>query len=300
MKYNIPQPKDRPFWFIRKSYLPYLKTLDPKADHCQIVHITTGLEFPWDMVRALEVALLRTFASKSISGLLKRTGKFEKQGQKRYDDTALLIAEFMQWGYDHPRGQQAIEHMNYIHSHYPIRNEDYVFVLSTFVLDPIKWMDKFGWRPLHEVEKQALFYFFIEIGKRMKMKDLPESLEEMRKEAADYEEKYFSYAPENEAIAHATIAVMEAWMPKFVRFAIKPAVAAMLDEPLLRAFGLKKPPAWLNPVLETGLRARALALRGINPNPKATFATDQHNRTYPNGYTIQELGPEALVRKLQK
>lgn len=295
--YDIPQPKDRPLWFIRKSYLPYLKTLEPKTDHCQIVHITTGLEFPWDMVRALEVALLRTFASRSISGLLKRTGKFEKQGQRRYDDTALLIAEFMKWGYEHPRGKEAIERMNFIHSHYPIKNEDYVFVLSTFVLDPIKWMDQFGWRPLHEVEKQGLFYFFIEIGKRMQLHDLPATLDQMQAQAQAYEAKYFSYAPENEKIALATIAVMEAWMPPFVRFAIKPSVTAMLDKPLRRAFGLTDPPPWLAPVLRAGLKVRARTLRWINPNRTATFATDQHNRTYPKGYEIQELGPEHLSGK---
>ncbi len=295
--YDIPN--QGPLWFLRKSYLPYIRTLDPEKDHCQIVYITTGLEFPWDMVRALEVALLRTFASRSISEVLQRSGQFEKYGQKRYDDTALLIAEFMQWGYDHPRGKAAIERMNFIHSHFQIKNEDYLFVLSTFVLDPIKWMQQFGWRALDPIEEQALFRFFVEIGRRMQLHDLPESLDQMRARAAAYEAEHFAFAPENKRIADATIAVMEAWFPPFLRPPVRPAVAALLDEALLEAFGMKKPAAAWRPVLEAGLRLRAQALRVINPHAKPSFVTDLPNRTYPDGYQIEELGPKG-IRKSSK
>lgn len=248
------------------------------------------------MVRALEVALLRTFASQSISGLLKRTGQFDKFGQKRYDDTALLIAEFMQWGYDHPRGKAAIERMNFIHGHYDIPNEDYVFVLSTFVLDPIKWMDKFGWRSMSDIEKQGLFYFFIEIGKRMGLHSLPNTLKEMEAQADAYEAKNFKYAPENEQIARATVAVMENWFPPFLRSPILPAVSAMLDEPLRKAFGFPTPPSWVRPFLEGGLKVRANFLRLFNPNQKVSFITTQKNRSYPKGYTIEDLGPPHFPR----
>ena len=38
-----------------------------------------GLLFPWDMNRALELALLKTFCLPSISGLLHQTGEFEQR-----------------------------------------------------------------------------------------------------------------------------------------------------------------------------------------------------------------------------
>lgn len=138
-----------------------LSSLDPVRDHTRIVHLITGYEFPWDVVRALEVALMRTFCSPSVSGLLNRTGEFRKHGQKRYDDTALLIAEFMQNGYDSERGKQAISHMNKIHGFYKIANEDFLFVLSTFIFLPIQWIDSFGWRKTTENERQALFIFLL-------------------------------------------------------------------------------------------------------------------------------------------
>ncbi|WP_413405000.1 MULTISPECIES: hypothetical protein [unclassified Synechococcus] len=38
-----------------------------------------GLLLPWDMNRALELALLKTFCLPSISGLLHKTSEFEQR-----------------------------------------------------------------------------------------------------------------------------------------------------------------------------------------------------------------------------
>src|SRR6266567_246056 len=108
----LPQYRKGLAIFRNPAVTREILSLDPVTDHCRIVHLLTGYEFPWDVVRALEVALMKTFCSPSVSGLLHRTGEFRKHGQKRYDDTALLVAEFMQNGYDNERGKLAVEHMN--------------------------------------------------------------------------------------------------------------------------------------------------------------------------------------------
>src|SRR6476659_2814683 len=106
--------------FRNKAVTDEILSLDPVKDHCRIVHLMTGYEFPWDIVRALEVALMETFCSPKVSGLLNRTGEFRRHCQKRYDDTALLVAEFMQNVYDAERGRDAIYHSNKIHWFYHI------------------------------------------------------------------------------------------------------------------------------------------------------------------------------------
>ncbi len=75
-----------------------IQKLDPIQNHCQIVHLLSGYEFPWDTTRDLEVALFRTYCVPSISALLDKTGEFRHRPQKRYDDTALMVAEIMKWG----------------------------------------------------------------------------------------------------------------------------------------------------------------------------------------------------------
>ena len=65
--------------FIRnKKVTTEIISIDPERDHCRIVHLMTGYEFPWDIIRALEVALMKTFCSPKVSGLLHRTGEFRR------------------------------------------------------------------------------------------------------------------------------------------------------------------------------------------------------------------------------
>src|SRR5215472_2900021 len=89
----------------RYDILREIERLDPERDHQRIVHLSFGYEFPWDSVRALEVALYRTYCSPRISGLLDRTQEFYRETQRRYDDTAILIAEMCEWGYEKDRGK---------------------------------------------------------------------------------------------------------------------------------------------------------------------------------------------------
>ncbi|HEV3410035.1 MAG TPA: oxygenase MpaB family protein, partial [Chthoniobacterales bacterium] len=102
---------------------------------------------------------------------------FEQRAQKRYDDTDIIVSEIMEHGYDSERGRAAIARMNAIHGRFNIRSEDFVYVLSTFVFEPIRWNERFGWRRMIEKERRALFYFWREVGRRMNIRDLPDSYE---------------------------------------------------------------------------------------------------------------------------
>ena len=77
---------------------------DPEADCQRIMHLSFGDQFPWDTVRALEIALYRTYCVPSISALLDRSGEFYRAAQRRYDDTAILVAEMCEWGYEEGAG----------------------------------------------------------------------------------------------------------------------------------------------------------------------------------------------------
>jgi hypothetical protein len=59
----------------RFDILNEIQRLDPERDNQRIMHLSFGYEFPWDSVRALEVALYRTYCIPSISKLLDRTGE---------------------------------------------------------------------------------------------------------------------------------------------------------------------------------------------------------------------------------
>ncbi|MGA0558108.1 oxygenase MpaB family protein [Larkinella sp. VNQ87] len=278
-----------------------LQQLDPTRDYQRMVQLLVGYEFPFDITRALELALFHTYASPRTSALLMRTGEFEKHGQKRYDDTSILIAWFMQYGLDTETGQRAITHMNRIHGFYQIENEDFLMVLATFVFYPINWINRYGWRKLTPNEEQAIFLFFREVGQRMHLTDIPPTLEALQAFTDAYEAEHFRYAESNRRIANATVQIVEGWVPKPLRFAVQPVFAALINDKLREAFGYQRPPGWFCAMLEGAFWLRKWPLRWITFKPYPTLVENTLFRTYRKGVpAVEELGPEKLSRKIRE
>ncbi|GAA1281138.1 oxygenase MpaB family protein [Saccharothrix xinjiangensis] len=288
---SAPDRAHRPDRWDRFANRRRITSLDPERDHAEIMRISSGYEFPWDYVRALEFALFRTYCVPSISALLARTGEFEKRPQQRYDDTALLMAELVEHGYDSPRGRDALRVVNRLHGRYPIANDDMRYVLSTFVYDPIEWISTYGWRPLTDHERLAAFHFYRAVGARMGIKEVPETYEAFRDFKRAYEAEHFTYSDTNRRIGQYTLDLFCSWYP-----APKPltsrAVLAMLDARMLSAFGFDPQPPWLTTLAHHALRLRAHTVRLLPPRREPSL-TSRPNRTYPNyptGYRPSDIG----------
>ena len=146
-------------------------------------------EFPFDITRCLELALFHTYGSVSVSRLLDRTGEFRKFGPKRYDDTRVLIAHCLEDGYELGHGQAAIARMNAVHVHFQIPNDDFLFVLSTFISCPVDWLGRNGYRPFTVHEQRAWFVFFRNLGQRIRISDIPETWPLFQQWVDAYEQK---------------------------------------------------------------------------------------------------------------
>ena len=275
----------------RSTVLEEIETLDPVADHERIVFLTTCFEFPFDTTRALEFALFRTYCVPSISGLLVRTGEFEARAQKRYDDTDIIISEILEHGHSSARGAGAIARMNRIHGRFKIANDDFLYVLSTFVFEPMRWIDRFGWRGLHDKERLAMFHFWRAVGCAMNISGIPDSLEAFERFNRDYERAHYRFKETNRRIGTATVELFAGWFPKPMAPLVRRAVYALLDDPLIEAFGFPKPSAfmrWLVPRL-VRLRGR---LAGFVPRRRAPRLRSEMLRpSYPEGHTIERIGP---------
>ena len=269
-----------------------ITSLDPERDHVEIMRISSGYEFPWDYVRSLEFALFRTYCVPSISALLARTGEFERRPQQRYDDTALLMAEMVEHGYDSPRGREALRVVNRLHGRYEISNDDMRYVLSTFIFDPIEWITRYGWRPLTDHERLGAFHFYRAVGARMGIKELPPTYSSYAAFKREYEEEHFTYSDTNRAIGQYTLDLFCSWYPA-PRALTSRAVLAMLDAPMLTAFGFDPQPRWLTRAARTALRARANTVRLLPPRRTPRLTNDPKNRSYPGyptGYRPADLG----------
>src|SRR5438067_2315521 len=171
----------------RSRVLGEIQRLDPVTDHQRIVFLSTRYDFPFDTTRSLEFALFRTFCVPSIGALLDRTGEFFQRAQKRYDDTDIIVSELMERGYDNERGKQALRRMNQLHGRFAIANDDLLYVLSTFIYEPIRWNERYGWRPLSRQERAAYFHFWREVGRRMNIRDIPADSDEFERFHREYE-----------------------------------------------------------------------------------------------------------------
>jgi hypothetical protein len=277
-------------------WLRRIEALDPVLDHHEIYRISIGFEFPWDYQRALEFALFRTYCVPSISKLLAATGEFATRPQRRYDDTALLMAELAEHGYDSPRGRAALGVVNRLHGRYRISNDDMLYVLSTFVFDPIDWIDQFGWRPLHEHERQAAHQYFHEVGRRLGIKRIPAGFHEFRRFKADYEGEHFRYSATNHEIGTYTLNLFCSWYPAPLRSVVSAAARSLLDPLMLAAFGFEPAPPWAGRLARAALRARAVAERPLPRRRRSKLLKPGDSRsysTYPLGQTPETLGAPA-------
>jgi hypothetical protein len=278
---------------MRSHVLDQIRRLDPVRDHQRIVFLSTCYDFSFDTTRALEFALFRTFCVPSISGLLDRTGEFGRRSQKRYDDTDLIVSEMMEWGYD--RGRRALRKMNQLHGRFQIANADFLYVLSTFVFEPIRWNARFGWRPMCVQEKLGMFYFWREVGRRMNIVDLPTDYDAFERFNVAYEGANYRYSDANQRVGGATRDLFIGWFPRILHPVVRPAIYAMMDDPLIKGFGFPRPTNAMRRVVHGGLRLRAGIQRCLPGRRKPFLRTELRHRTYPRGYLIENLGPELVV-----
>lgn len=271
-----------------------IQALDAERDHQRIMHLFAGWEFPWDVARALEIALHRTFCVPSISTLLDRMGEFAHRAQRRYDDTGLLLTEITQHGYDSERGRAAIERMNKIHGRFRIANDDYLYVLSTFHFEPVTWIDRFGWRKTTPIEVRASFLFWREIGRRMGIQDLPDSNVEFAAFVREYERTRFRYSDANHRLGESARDLLLSWFPRALRPLARLGVHALIEPPVLAAMGFPRPSPVLRDAVAGILHVRARFLRWAPPRRTHGFVTEAPLRSYPDGYEIARLGPPGM------
>jgi hypothetical protein len=275
-----------------------LAALDPVADRTHIVRTMLELEFPWDMMRSLELALFRTFAVPTIGRLLDRTAEFTEHAQRRYDDTMLLLYHIWLGRPDgtEPERAAGVEQLNRIHGHYRISNDDFRYTLTTFVVIPIRWLRRFGWRSPSAVEVAAWTNVMRDMGAAMGITGMPESFDGFVALLDAYEAEHFAYEPGAERVARATLDLMVGWYPAPLRPALRAMVPALLDDPVLTAVGLPIPGPRRRRIAESGVRARARAVRILPGRPEhRPFRPDV--RSYVDEPAVDQIGPAALLRR---
>jgi hypothetical protein len=286
----------------------------------QTLQEIVNYEFPFACRKSLEFALFRTIGIPSISKLLLKTQEMINCA-RRYDDTDLLISEFCQNPIDSERHNQALQRLNFIHGLYrgKISKEDMLYTLSVFTLEPIRWINKFEWRTLSSEEENCFFVFWMEIGKRMGIPNLPPTLEELDILNRKYEENHMIYDESNSIVAASTVDLLLSFVPEFLKNFGRKAIYSVCDQRLRKAMGFSDPSHWMEVLVNSFFTMRKFFLRHFNlprifeenriassgcPFQKesntARYIPNFHvyEPTYADGYTIPTLGPVYVKEQL--
>ncbi|WP_369200046.1 oxygenase MpaB family protein [Streptomyces sp. PU-14G] len=278
----------------RYDRLRYILRLDPEQDAHEIYRLIAAYEFPWDITRALELALYRTYAVPTIGSLLARTAELTDRSQKRYDDTALLLDAVVEHGFDSAHGRSAVRRINQMHRAYDISNDDMRYVLCTFVVMPKRWLDRFGWRRLTAHELRAIAQHYRTLGHRMGIKEVPRTYEEFERCLDDYEDAHFGWDEGGRKVSDATLDLMASWYPRPLGPLVRGASRALLDDSLLRAFRYPRPSPATRGLVRSALRLRARTVRLLPPRRRPHYARQNPEIRsypgYPDGYRVADLG----------
>ncbi len=252
-----------------------IEQLDPETDFVEIYRLLTLYEFPWDLNQSLSLALFRTYAVPSIGRLLDETGQFTGACQRRYDDTAVLLEAPLVDGFDSTAGRTAVRRINQMHRLYDISDEDLRYVLATFVVVPRRWLAEHGWRDLSAAEERATVLYYRELARRMAIPDVPETYAAFATLMDDYEAQHFAPDPGSRRVADATLALMVGFYPRPAAAVVERFSRALMDPPLLAAFGYDDPGPLMRRVARGGLaaRARVVAAMPARRRPRLVGAT---------------------------
>ena len=64
-----------------------------------------------------------------------------------------------------------------------------------------------------------------------------------------------------------------------------------MDDAIIEAFGFPPPSPFMRRLVTGGLKMRARVLRWLPPRRRPRLRTAMKQRSYPQGYVIEQLGP---------
>jgi hypothetical protein len=128
----------------------------------------------------------------------------------------------------------------------------------------------------------------------MHIADIPDDSGELERYNVEYERVHFRYTEAGHRVGSATRDLFLSWFPRLLRPLARPAIHALMDDPLLEAFGFPRPSRFTRGLVRGAMKVRAGVLRWLPPRRRPRLRTQMGHRTYPHGYHVEELGPPAI------
>ncbi|WP_427019386.1 oxygenase MpaB family protein (plasmid) [Pseudarthrobacter sp. P1] len=277
------------FFPTHPTRLDHLSGTDPFEIYRRMVNYDFGYEF----YLGFFVAYYRNFTIPSIAKTLVASGEITARPLKRSYDTGIVLHEIIANGFDSDRGQAMVGLLRRVHKNVPGSSDDFLYVLMTLLVLPLRWVEAHGWRRLTEREKQSAVAFYVELGARMGLGRVPETFEEAGRFLDEYEDRWMGPSPEGATLMKGTSPALTGALPAPLQRHTPLVLALMMDKrQVALALGLKPAPTLLRYVFNGLLRVRALKARTTPMPTTPAFTPGRANpAVYPNGYALADVGP---------
>lgn len=274
---------------------PSRRTAPVPGDGRELYREMVQHSFSTEMRAGFFIAYYRNFAIPSIARTLAERGETTARPMKRSYDTGIVIHEIIVNGFNSDRGQAMVELLRRVHKGVPGSGEDFLYVLMTLLVIPLRWVERHGWRKPTQAEIDATMAFYTELGKQMGLGPVPASFEEAGQFLDDYENRNMAPSPEGAALLNATAEALAVRLPGRLKGKAPVVISLMMDKPLVvAALGLKPAPKWLQTAFNAVIRVRALLTRFTPLSDAPSFTPGKSgSAVYPNGYELHEIGPHA-------
>ncbi len=251
-----------------------------------------------DMELGFFLSYYRNFAIPGIASTLDANAEIPQRPMKRSYDTAILIYELIAGGLDSGRGTEILALLNRVHRNVPGSKEDFLYVLVTLLVVPIRWTQAHAWRPPTSAELAAAARFFGGLGLRMNITAMPSSYAEAEAFFDRYEAAHVAPSPAGRRLMGATVQVFQSRLPAPLRPMARPIISTMLDDDRLTdALGLPRATRATRAALTAGLALRNAVHRRRPLTTQPRFIPGAAGSTvYPGGYTLDQIGPVNVPR----
>ncbi|KAI1127214.1 hypothetical protein F5Y10DRAFT_243146 [Nemania abortiva] len=262
-------------------------------------------QFPSVFSAAIFFALFKTYSIPSISRLLATTRQFGKSGDieatsKRAADTSVLLTNMIMRPPGTLQAKLAVARTNYLHNIYRrtgrISNDDMLYTLSLFTLQPMRWTAIYDWRPLSDMERCALATCFKVWGEDLEITydALPSHskgwidglhwLDELDTWSRQYEERHVRASDSNVEVVNATRELVFCQIPGSLHNVVWGIVAILLGPQVREAMRIPDPSDGLELAFNSIIAVRKYILRYASL-PRPYFLRRVYNSEWPDPHT---------------
>lgn len=150
-------------------------------------------------------AILRSLTIATLVERLYESSRLSNETYERLLRTRQLIRVLIYYGTNSEEASRAIDTINQAHAYVVTSNDDYLFVLSTFFLEPLRWNKEYGKKPINDNDLQLIIEFWSEIGRRMNIENMPQGLDQWLQFQEDYENRFAAYSDAGNKLAMSSL-----------------------------------------------------------------------------------------------